>query len=63
MTHSFMSKSIAEGAEAVEEKEERSYGSLIMERLTGSMEGRIDHMLQVRKYTYAHIHICFHVDM
>lgn len=57
-----MSKSIAEGAEAVEGKEERSYGSLIMERLTGSVEGRIDHMLQVRNYTYAHIHICFHVD-
>jgi hypothetical protein len=39
---------IAEGGEDSQEKEERSYGSLMMERLTGSEEGRIDHMLQVR---------------
>ncbi|KAJ6952358.1 phospholipase SGR2-like isoform X4 [Populus alba x Populus x berolinensis] len=34
-----------EEAENVNEKEERTYGSIMMERLTGS-EGRIDHMLQ-----------------
>lgn len=28
-------------------EEERSYGSLMMERLTGSEDGRIDHVLQV----------------
>lgn len=38
------------GEENVEEKEETSYGSLMIERLTGS-EGRIDHVLQVCKYT------------
>ncbi|KAA3484404.1 phospholipase SGR2-like isoform X4 [Gossypium australe] len=39
-----------EGEENVEEKEEMSYGSLMIERLTGS-EGRIDHVLQI-------LHIC-----
>ena len=37
--------------ENAEEKEERSYGSLMIERLTGSEEGRIDHVLQVCNYT------------
>ncbi|PNX90247.1 phospholipase DDHD1-like protein, partial [Trifolium pratense] len=32
--------------ESSEEEEEPSYGSLMMERLTGSKTGRIDHMLQ-----------------
>ncbi|WRX31107.1 DDHD domain - like 1 [Theobroma cacao] len=40
-----------EGPEKVEEKEERSYGTLMIERLTGSEEGRIDYVLQVRSYT------------
>lgn len=39
--------SIAESGGDSQEKEERSYGSLMMERLTGSEEGHIDHMLQV----------------
>lgn len=30
-----------------QEREERSYGSLMIERLTGDTEGRIDHVLQV----------------
>ena len=34
------------------EKEERTYGSIMMERLTGS-EGRIDHILQVRGSTFS----------
>lgn len=28
-------------------EEERSYGSMMMERLTGSPDGRVDHVLQV----------------
>jgi len=34
--------------ESSEEEEETSYGSFMIERLTGSKSGRIDHMLQVR---------------
>ena len=30
-----------------QEKDERSYGSIMLERLTGSEDGRVDHMLQV----------------
>lgn len=41
---------VSEGAEDSEVKKERSYGSIMMERLTGSEEGRIDHMLQVCGY-------------
>lgn len=42
---------VAEGGEDSQGREERSYGSLMMERLTGSEEGRIDHMLQVRGFS------------
>ena len=35
-----------EDSESTEEKG-RSYGSMMMERLTGSSDGRIDHVLQV----------------
>lgn len=45
-------KHTAEAAEAGQEKQERSYGSLMMEQLTGSEEGRIDHVLQVCCLTY-----------
>lgn len=31
-------------------EEGRSYGSIMMERLTGSPDGRIDHVLQVIKF-------------
>lgn len=34
--------------ETDDEKDGRSYGSLMMERLTGTLDGRIDHMLQVK---------------
>ncbi|XP_048331493.1 phospholipase SGR2 isoform X3 [Ziziphus jujuba] len=44
-----------EEEEAAQEKEERSYGSLIMERLTGSTEGRIDHMLQDKTFQHPYI--------
>ena len=30
-----------------QENDERSYGSIMLERLTGSEDGRVDHMLQV----------------
>lgn len=46
----------SERAEKAEEKEERSYGSIMMERLTGSDEGRIDHVLQVGSYPF---YFCF----
>lgn len=38
-----------EDGEKANEKE-RSYGSIMMERLTGSPDGRIDHVLQVIKF-------------
>lgn len=37
-----------ETEESDEEKYGRSYGSLMMERLSGTRDGRIDHMLQVK---------------
>jgi hypothetical protein len=37
-----------EACESANEKD-RSYGSMMMERLTGSPDGRIDHVLQVIK--------------
>ncbi|KAJ3691677.1 hypothetical protein LUZ61_020841 [Rhynchospora tenuis] len=49
------------GKETIEEepesshKKERSYGSLMMERLTGSEEGRIDHMLQHKTFQHPYI--------
>jgi hypothetical protein len=38
-----------EEGESANEKD-RSYGSMMMERLTGSPDGRIDHVLQVIKF-------------
>ncbi|KDP45614.1 hypothetical protein JCGZ_17221 [Jatropha curcas] len=46
---------LEEGAENAEEKEERTYGSLMMERLTGSEEGRIDHMLQDKTFEHPYL--------
>ncbi|KAL9382373.1 hypothetical protein Peur_025408 [Populus x canadensis] len=43
-----------EEAENVNEKEERTYGSIMMERLTGS-EGRIDHMLQDKTFEHPYL--------
>lgn len=37
-----------ETEESDDEKDGRSYGSLMIERLTGTQDGRIDHMLQVK---------------
>ncbi|XWS21970.1 hypothetical protein CRYUN_Cryun30bG0103700 [Craigia yunnanensis] len=44
-----------EGPENAEEKEERSYGSLMIERLTGSEEGRIDHVLQDKTFEHPYL--------
>ncbi|PON63566.1 Alpha/Beta hydrolase [Parasponia andersonii] len=44
-----------EGEETAEHREERSYGSLMMEKLTGSTEGRIDHMLQDKTFQHQYI--------
>ncbi|KAH6765763.1 shoot gravitropism 2 [Perilla frutescens var. hirtella] len=38
-----------------QEKEERSYGSVMMERLTGSVDGRIDHVLQDKTFRHPYI--------
>uniref|UniRef100_A0A2P2MMW6 DDHD domain-containing protein n=1 Tax=Rhizophora mucronata TaxID=61149 RepID=A0A2P2MMW6_RHIMU len=43
--------SLEDGAENVKKKEEKTYGSIMMERLTGSEEGRIDHTIQVCAFT------------
>ncbi|KAF7134374.1 hypothetical protein RHSIM_Rhsim08G0116000 [Rhododendron simsii] len=37
------------------EKVERSYGSIMMERLTGSEDGRVDHMLQDKTFQHPYI--------
>ena len=42
---------IAEEGEDSQDKEGRSYNSLVIQRSTGSEEGRIDHILQVRCFT------------
>ncbi|KAJ9167294.1 hypothetical protein P3X46_021958 [Hevea brasiliensis] len=46
---------LEEGEENVHEKEERTYGSLMMERLTGSEEGRIDHTLQDKTFEHPYL--------
>ncbi|XP_043809391.1 phospholipase SGR2 isoform X5 [Manihot esculenta] len=46
---------LEERAENVHEKEERTYGSLMMERLTGSEEGRIDHTLQDKTFEHPYL--------
>jgi len=43
-----------EDGETANEKD-RSYGSMMMERLTGAPDGRIDHVLQVIKFL---LYIC-----
>ena len=42
---------LAETSEQSEEIE-RSYGSIMLERITGSQDGRIDHVLQVCVSTF-----------
>ncbi|CAL5414291.1 unnamed protein product [Camellia sinensis] len=45
---------LMEESEDTHEKE-RSYGSIMMERLTGSEDGRIDHMLQDKTFQHPYI--------
>ncbi|PIN14650.1 hypothetical protein CDL12_12716 [Handroanthus impetiginosus] len=45
----------ADESENSEEEEERSYGLLMMERLTGSVDGRIDHVLQDKTFRHPYI--------
>ncbi|GMY08020.1 phospholipase SGR2-like [Fagus crenata] len=47
--------SLEEGGEDSQEKEEISYGSLMIKRLTGSEEGRIDHMLQDKTFEHPYL--------
>ncbi|KAI3874880.1 hypothetical protein MKW98_019453 [Papaver atlanticum] len=42
-------------AESNQEAQERSYGSIMMEKLTGSKEGRIDHTLQDKTFQHPYI--------
>ncbi|KAJ0024171.1 hypothetical protein Pint_07041 [Pistacia integerrima] len=46
-----------EVAENAEEREERSYGVIMMETLTGSAEGRIDHMLQDKTFEHPYLKV------
>ncbi|XP_050366281.1 phospholipase SGR2 isoform X2 [Argentina anserina] len=46
---------ILEEEENAEEQEERSYGTLMMERITGSEGGRIDHVLQDKTFEHPYI--------
>ncbi|KAI3461756.1 hypothetical protein Pfo_018419 [Paulownia fortunei] len=45
----------AEESENTQEKEERSYGSVMMERLTGPVDGRIDHVLQDKTFRHPYL--------
>ncbi|XP_052188278.1 phospholipase SGR2 isoform X2 [Diospyros lotus] len=44
-----------ETPEDTQAKEERSYGSIMMEKLTGSVDGRIDHVLQNKTFQHPYI--------
>ncbi|KAM7524488.1 hypothetical protein LguiA_014390 [Lonicera macranthoides] len=44
-----------EASQSAQEKEQRCYGSIMMERLTGDEEGRIDHVLQDKTFQHQYI--------
>ncbi|PHT73859.1 Phospholipase SGR2 [Capsicum annuum] len=44
-----------EGSQESQDTGERSYGSIMMERLTGSEDGRVDHVLQDKTFRHAYI--------
>ncbi|XP_057503098.1 phospholipase SGR2 isoform X1 [Actinidia eriantha] len=47
--------SLDEASDDNQEKIERSYGSIMLERLTGSEDGRLDHMLQDKTFQHPYI--------
>ncbi|CAH8360023.1 unnamed protein product [Eruca vesicaria subsp. sativa] len=49
------SDELEETEETDDEKDGRSYGSLMMERLTGTQDGRIDHMLQEKTFKHPYL--------
>ncbi|KAH0862962.1 hypothetical protein HID58_080173 [Brassica napus] len=49
------SDELEETEETDDEKDGRSYGSLMMERLTGTRDGRIDHMLQEKTFKHPYL--------
>ncbi|XP_058090061.1 phospholipase SGR2 isoform X3 [Magnolia sinica] len=51
----FQSRKKEKMEEDVKVVEERTYGSIMMERLTGSEDGQIDHMLQDKTFEHAYI--------
>jgi len=50
-----MSKNDAEEDSESTKEEERSYGSMMMERLTGSPDGRVDHVLQEKTFQHPYL--------
>ncbi|CAA7061232.1 unnamed protein product [Microthlaspi erraticum] len=46
---------LEETEESDDEKDVRSYGSLMIERLTGTQDGRIDHMLQDKTFEHPYL--------
>ncbi|XP_077231820.1 phospholipase SGR2-like [Tasmannia lanceolata] len=47
--------SMQESIEDVQVPEERTYGSIMMQRLTGTENGRVDHVLQDKTFEHAYI--------
>ncbi|KAJ4916987.1 Phospholipase SGR2 [Raphanus sativus] len=50
-----ISDRLEESEDSDDEKDGRSYGSLMMERLTGTRDGRIDHMLQDKTFEHPYL--------
>ncbi|CAM0910745.1 unnamed protein product [Alopecurus aequalis] len=50
-----LSKNDAEEDDESAHEEERSYGSMMMERLTGSPDGRVDHVLQEKTFQHPYL--------
>lgn len=50
-----ISDRLEESEDTDDEKDGRSYGSLMMERLTGTRDGRIDHMLQDKTFEHPYL--------
>ncbi|KAI4972420.1 hypothetical protein ZWY2020_003345 [Hordeum vulgare] len=50
-----LSKNDTEEDDESTKEEERSYGSMMMERLTGSPDGRVDHVLQEKTFQHPYL--------